>query len=185
MNEKDVINNEMTGICDGYTATDAVVNAADAPTGEEKTGTEASIEDVTATDKMAEIVADEETETEASQDGDAQDDNPAADGNLPAIEAPDSIADTEPDKGDTLNSADAMTASHAIEPEIPVGQDSETIAQLVAEAEQRGYVRGRNERIGELMGAPSMWQPSGGDSDSRGESQVMILDNVRRSVWDD
>lgn len=53
------------------------------------------------------------------------------------------------------------------------GPDIET---LVAEAERRGYIRGRNERIEELMAEPGVWEQP--------ESQPEILSRRRRSIWD-
>lgn len=53
------------------------------------------------------------------------------------------------------------------------GPDIET---LVAEAERRGYIRGRNERIEELMAEPGVWEQP--------ESQPEILSRHRRSIWD-
>ena len=50
---------------------------------------------------------------------------------------------------------------------------------LLAEAEHRGYVRGRNESIEKLM-AP---QPAP-DPAAASEREVLILNNLRPSVWD-
>lgn len=61
----------------------------------------------------------------------------------------------------------------------------------IAEAETRGYLRGRNERIAELMREPAIFErqaaPAGRsskDEDWQGESQPMILNNPRVSIWD-
>lgn len=65
----------------------------------------------------------------------------------------------------------------------------EQLERLVAEAEERGYLRGRNESIAELMKRPGMFERADADSmsdsaDSVGSSEVMILNNLRPSVWD-
>lgn len=57
------------------------------------------------------------------------------------------------------------------------------VESLVAEAEQRGYVRGRNERIELEMHQPPMWNGDVPESNER-ESQPSILNNMRRSVWE-
>lgn len=61
---------------------------------------------------------------------------------------------------------------------------------LLADAENRGYLRGRNERISELMREPAVYerqsaapQPSL-PPDWQGDSQPMILNNPRVSIWD-
>lgn len=53
------------------------------------------------------------------------------------------------------------------------GQDIET---LVAAAERRGYLRGRNERIEALMAEPGVWEEH--------TSGPAILNRPRRSIWD-
>lgn len=54
--------------------------------------------------------------------------------------------------------------------------DGPDIEALVAEAERRGYLRGRNERIEELMAEPGVWEQP--------ESQPEILSRPRHSIWD-
>jgi len=56
--------------------------------------------------------------------------------------------------------------------------------RLLAEAEERGYTRGRNERITELMEHPSQADPSLHDTPPCGEPRILILDNIRPSIWD-
>lgn len=69
------------------------------------------------------------------------------------------------------------------------------MATQLAEAEMKGYLRGRNERIEELMREPAMYErqtapaatPDGEPSEesSRGSrSEPMILNNRRVSIWD-
>lgn len=55
------------------------------------------------------------------------------------------------------------------------------IEAMLAEAEQRGYLRGRNARIDELM------SPPGGAPDNAAppaSTEILILNNLRPSVWE-
>lgn len=77
----------------------------------------------------------------------------------------------------------AETASE----DVDNGNNFETneVAKLIEEAESRGYLRGRNERIEELMSAPGMYCPQGIDERyDPGLPPTEILTNMRRSVWD-
>lgn len=89
------------------------------------------------------------------------------------------------------NGAEPVETERIEDRDCPVGQNGNTEAgipdvdRLVAEAEERGYLRGRNERIEELMKRPGVFEPSaeersGGD---RQKPEVMILNNMRHSVW--
>ncbi len=63
--------------------------------------------------------------------------------------------------------------------------ETKEVAKLIEEAESRGYLRGRNEKIEELMSAPGMYRPLGiGENCAPGLPTTEILTNVRRSVWD-
>lgn len=72
----------------------------------------------------------------------------------------------------------------------PVAEDVQKesdarIEALVAEAEQRGYLRGRNEKISALMQEPGMLERS--DSmgiDSGYAENVPILRREKVSIWD-
>ena len=58
--------------------------------------------------------------------------------------------------------------------------DSSELERRIAEAEERGYLRGRNERIEELMkGRPGMRQ----DVCRDGTEGLPILRKIRESVW--
>lgn len=58
----------------------------------------------------------------------------------------------------------------------------EEVERLVAEAEQRGYLRGRNETIeAEVMPAPA---PSAADDSTVGESCPSFLAHLRPGFWD-
>ncbi len=61
--------------------------------------------------------------------------------------------------------------------------DAPDIAAMVAEAEQRGYLRGKNEKISLEMKRPSQWNGEVPAEDAMIE-QPTILNNMRKSVWD-
>lgn len=60
------------------------------------------------------------------------------------------------------------------------------IEALVAQAEERGYLRGRNENIERLMRQPGMLQLEQWNRETSGQqdSEPMILNNLRVSIWD-
>ncbi len=59
------------------------------------------------------------------------------------------------------------------------------IEALIAEAEQRGYLRGRNERIEQLMDEPGLLERDGNGAPGETESEkVEILRHRRISIWD-
>ena len=56
---------------------------------------------------------------------------------------------------------------------------------LIAEAEQRGYLRGRNESIEQLMQTPSGFEsPIGVKTTDDTNGEPLILSNIRPSIWD-
>ena len=73
--------------------------------------------------------------------------------------------------------------------------DKQMVDVMIAEAESRGYLRGRNERISELMRQPAVYERQSvpadsetsflaSDGDWTGESRPMILNNPHVSIWD-
>jgi hypothetical protein len=60
------------------------------------------------------------------------------------------------------------------------------IEALVAEAEERGYLRGRNESIERLMRRPGILEqePWQREAYIQPETEPMILNNPRVSIWD-
>lgn len=61
--------------------------------------------------------------------------------------------------------------------------ETKELAALIEEAENRGYLRGRNEKIEELMSAPGMYCPQGLDEAGvPALPTTEILANMRRSV---
>ena len=79
-----------------------------------------------------------------------------------------------------------QSAPEATEPPETTEADIEA---RIAEAETRGYLRGRNESIAELMREPAVFerQHAPGTTppqENREDSQPMILNNPRVSIWD-
>ncbi|MDE6282877.1 MAG: hypothetical protein K2L97_02680 [Muribaculaceae bacterium] len=119
-------------------------------------------------------IPDEAVETVPVPDNDTDTDNPV----------------TEPDNTTAAEDAEETPVENPAEPESDPQPDIEA---LIAEAENRGYMRGRNERIAELMREPQLYgrQPPCGSNDriipredAEFESEPMILNNPRISIWD-
>lgn len=133
---------------------------------------------------------------------DAAIDNPAetaeAAGTAPPAEE---VADDGADATATCADAEQPAAETGAEP--PAATDTTPRAEpplpldleaRLAEAETRGYLRGRNERIEQLMREPAIFERQRGhqsipSSQASGEewqadSQPMILNNPRVSIWD-
>lgn len=99
------------------------------------------------------------------------------------------IAETPSDSTDCAGNTDITQPD-----DVPPPGQTDDIEARIAEAENRGYLRGRNERIAELMRQPALFErqtsPSARDApgtmaaDSQGDSQPMILNNPRVSIWD-
>ncbi len=61
----------------------------------------------------------------------------------------------------------------------------EMVEQMVRDAEERGYLKGRNEAVEALMDRPGYGgKPTEGADEDDGEDAMMILREMRRSVWD-
>lgn len=59
------------------------------------------------------------------------------------------------------------------------------LATLIDEAEQRGYLRGCNESIERLMARPTVFQRCSESPAQRpATDEILILNNIRPSVWD-
>lgn len=93
---------------------------------------------------------------------------------------PDMPEETDPED-DAL-----QPAPEAMEPPETTEADIEA---RIAEAETRGYLRGRNESIAELMREPAVFERQHAPGtpplpENREDSQPMILNNPRVSIWD-
>ena len=87
--------------------------------------------------------------------------------------------------GEHLPADGAQTTPQTPPASVPATDDS--FLRQLAEAEQRGYLRGRNESIEQLMREPApLERPSAPlrPAAESGESAPMILNNPRVSIWD-
>ncbi len=97
--------------------------------------------------------------------------------NEPAETAADEAA-AEESAPEAANESDEKAAEVTAAAAIPFDE----VERLVAEAEQRGYLRGRNETIEtEVMPAPA---PSAADDSTVGESCPSFLAHLRPGFWD-
>lgn len=98
---------------------------------------------------------------------------------LPHVDA---IRDSEAHNETSIQDSQPQTVEQASQSS--TSENNPDMEQLIAEAEQRGYLRGRNEAVAIEMQRPAQWEnetklPAMSDSES------LILNNMRRSVWDD
>lgn len=101
-------------------------------------------------------------------------------------------ANPEPDSADTSPEAAVPEAGENAEAAEEPSASEETpaatpdIDALIAEAEQRGYLRGRNESIAELMRRPAMMQTITPEPapEPEPDNEPMILRHRRISIWD-
>lgn len=99
---------------------------------------------------------------------------------IPKATTAETETETETEPAPDTNTAD-ISAQHTT--------DASEIERLIAEAEERGYMRGRNERIAEQMNSPALWE-----NDLRHESadkmtadadyEALLLTDLRPGVWD-
>lgn len=96
----------------------------------------------------------------------------------PAVEEPNVSDDVIENPENPENEEAVMTGN---EEENPLDIDA-----LIAEAEQRGYLRGLNERAEKQLQRPSVGSaPEQERREYTAENnEVMILNNIRKSVWD-
>lgn len=96
----------------------------------------------------------------------------------PAVEEPNVSDDVIENPENPENGEEVMTEN---DEENPLDIDA-----LIAEAEQRGYLRGLNERAEKQLQRPSVGSaPEQERREYTAENnEVMILNNIRKSVWD-
>lgn len=94
-----------------------------------------------------------------------------------APEATETAATETPESIPAEEAAPETTGETA--PEAPTVDE-----KALAEAEQRGYLRGRNERIEELMRAPAPLSRRQAPTAAAADSEPMILSTPRVSIWD-
>lgn len=89
---------------------------------------------------------------------------------------------SETEKSETTRTEEAET--EAAPEEAPAVPTPEEIEQMMAEAEQRGYLRGRNEQIEQLMEAPTGYETETLGEGGHLQGEPMILGNLKPSIWD-
>lgn len=89
---------------------------------------------------------------------------------------------SETEQPETPQAEEAET--EAAPEEAPAAPTPEEIEQMVAEAEQRGYLRGRNEQIEQLMEAPTGYKTETLGEGGPLQGEPMILGNLKPSIWD-
>ena len=114
-------------------------------------------------------------------DGSAVSDSPAAGSQVPA----DDVVGSR----DTSETAPVQQPAQpaAAEPSEPADEafNQEEVRRLVEEAEHRGYIRGRNENIGELVDRRFGNETAlPADDDETIESYPSFLAHIRPSIWD-
>lgn len=109
---------------------------------------------------------------------------------MPTDTLPDTDAETvtAEDAVDEINEDNAVTQTKQ-EPESETTQNAEMahdaeLERLIAEAEERGYRRGRNESISRLMEHPARVDPELNNMPVASEPEILILANIRPSIWD-
>lgn len=105
---------------------------------------------------------------------------PESDATEPAEVMDSEVAHAEPTVAE-LSTPEPLPEPQAAQP----APDESEIAAMIAEAEERGYLRGRNEAIENALSGPGLWQlatDEGEPVDSLPE--VPILQALRPSVWD-
>lgn len=111
--------------------------------------------------------------------------------NLVEEVAPQAVPEPEPES----ESVEAPLESPTIEPQPKPASDAitpEDLARAVAEAEQRGYLRGRNESISQSMRRNGIWEqphhsedtPQPAPSSADGDDDLVLLRRIRPSIWD-
>lgn len=96
------------------------------------------------------------------------------------------LMEAEAEVDDEADDEVGAMAGRYCEAEVEAEASGVEIERLIAEAEARGYERGRNEGIKAWMreGVAERWDGSRLIGDDVGDSEVMILNNMRKSVWE-
>lgn len=102
---------------------------------------------------------------------------------------PTPVEPIEPAVGNTTPECDATAGTDEA---IPTSDPGIDIDALIAEAEQRGYLRGRNEVIAENMQQPALWEnlrrhahPQATEQPAQPDDLAnTFLSRMRPGVWD-
>ena len=139
----------------------------------------------------------EEMQANLYKKGGNQDEKADRKGLSEPAESPETNTGDKPGRPEQTESLQIETETAANQPEQGEGEPSLTetaapeeggtikqteIEAMLAEAEQRGYLRGRNEQIEKLMASPQIEEA--GIEEAPGETYPMILSNIRPSIWD-
>ena len=93
--------------------------------------------------------------------------------------------DLVPESTEVPQEVTAETPATAVAEEEPTeALTPEMVDQMVRDAENRGYLRGRNEAVDARMESPGRGKRPECADDDDGEDAVMILREMRRSVWE-
>ncbi|MDE6101286.1 MAG: hypothetical protein K2G01_09600 [Paramuribaculum sp.] len=87
----------------------------------------------------------------------------------------------------TVPEAQAETREEQVEAATDPAPGAEEIARLMAEAEQRGYLRARNEIAEQLMSRPELFENPLRGREGREKPQSLaegFLSELPRGVWD-
>ena len=87
-----------------------------------------------------------------------------------------------------VQTANVKDVGNAPQDEIAEEKSAMNAAEMeakIAEAEHRGYLRGLNERAERLMQRPAPGEANiGQKAEYHTDDEVMILNNIRKSIWD-
>lgn len=101
---------------------------------------------------------------------------------MTAVETADGVAEeTVTETEEQVMPEEAETAIGEGTAAPPEPEEAVDVEALIAEAEARGYERGRNEKIEAWMNEGRNGRPA---VPAAHESEVMILNNMRKSVWE-
>lgn len=95
---------------------------------------------------------------------------------------------TQPTKSDQLDQLDQLASSQ--NSQTPELSQPHELSQDIAEAERRGYLRGRNEALAERLAEPGLWEMADDadffepDDSAEPRGEVEVLRNIRPNVWD-
>lgn len=109
-----------------------------------------------------------------------------------SVTVSDVMTDEQAENPENLNpevqTANVKDVGNAPEEEIAEENSAMIAAEVeakIAEAEHRGYLRGLNERAERLMQRPAPGEANiGQKAEYHTEDEVMILNNIRKSIWD-
>lgn len=97
-------------------------------------------------------------------------------------ESENSESSDHPEEADADGDADSDKSEGST-----LAAEQHSLKKLIAEAEQRGYLRGRNEKIEQLMSAPGLYERIDNPRDTStysDDNSFELLRHQRISIWD-